>query len=62
MQQALPNAAVVLADRYVLASVLGNDRPPLDSEIKDVLLDFYADDIEKTEALIGRDLTSWKRS
>lgn len=60
-RQALPNAAVVLADRYLLAPLLGNDRPPLDPEIADLLRDFYAEDIEKTEALIGRDLSEWKR-
>ncbi len=58
--QALPNAAVVLADRYLLAPFLGNDKPPLDPGIRSRLREFYAEDVEKTEALIGRDLSGWK--
>jgi hypothetical protein len=61
LRQALPNAAIVLADRHLLAPVLGNDRPSLEPEVRDVLTDFYAEDIEKTEALIARDLSDWKR-
>jgi hypothetical protein len=59
-RQALPNAAVVLADRYLLAKVYGNERPHLDPEVAERLRSFYAEDIEKTEALIGRDLSAWK--
>ena len=58
--QALPNAAVVLADRYLLAPVLGNDRPPLAPDARAALQEFYAADVEKTEALIGRDLSEWR--
>lgn len=58
--QALPNAAVVLADRYLLASFLGNDKPQLEPEIRRQLVDFYAKDIQKAEALIGRDLSAWR--
>jgi hypothetical protein len=60
MRQALPNAAVVLADRYVLAPVLGNDKPPLSAEVATLLRDLYAEDINKTELLVGRDLSAWK--
>lgn len=59
--QALPNAGVVLTDRYLLKPIFGNDRPSLDPEIAGLLSDFYREDIEKTEALIGRDLSDWKR-
>jgi hypothetical protein len=60
MKQALPNAAVVLADRYLLAPLFGSDRPPLDPGVRDLLVNFYAQDVERTEALTGRDLSGWK--
>jgi hypothetical protein len=59
--QALPNAAIVLADRYLLAPLLGNERPPLSADVRDRLVTFYAKDVEKTEALIGRSLSEWNR-
>jgi hypothetical protein len=58
----VPNAAVVLADRYLLAPVFGNDRPRLDPELERLLRNFYAEDIERTEALIHRDLSAWVRT
>jgi hypothetical protein len=60
-RQALLNAAIVLADRYVLAPIFGNDRPPLDPAVREQLVAFYAKEIEKTEAMIGRDLSEWER-
>jgi hypothetical protein len=58
--QALPNAAVVLADRYLLAPFLGNDKPPLDPDLRRLLRQYYAKDVERTESLIGRNLSAWK--
>ncbi len=61
LDHTLLNGAVVLADRYLLAPFAGNEKPALDPELARELQDFYADDIARTEALIGRDLSSWRR-
>jgi hypothetical protein len=57
--QALLNASVVLADRYLLAPVLGNAKPVLPPQVREALVNFYAEDIRRTERLIGRDLSAW---
>jgi hypothetical protein len=57
--QALPNAAVVLADQYVLKRFLGNERPPLSRQVESALREFYAEDVKKTQSLIDRDLSAW---
>lgn len=59
IDQALLNASVVLADRYLLAPFVGNEKPALDPHVRKLLREFYADDIEKTQELIRRDLSHW---
>ena len=56
---ALANAAVVLADQYLLKPVLGNEKPPLDPALERDLREFYAADVRATESLLGRDLSAW---
>lgn len=57
--QALPNAAVVLADQYLVKPFLGNDRPPLSPQLERALREYFAEDVKKTESLIDRDLSAW---
>jgi hypothetical protein len=59
IDRALLNAAVVLFDRYLVAPFVGNDKPPVGPEVRRTLREFYRQDIEKTQALIGRDLSKW---
>jgi hypothetical protein len=59
IDQALMNAAVVLADRHIARRLYGNEKPVLDPDIEQKLRLHFAGDIHKTEKLIDRDLSAW---
>lgn len=54
------NAAVVLADRWVLSRLYANDRPTLSGGLLKSLVQYYEDDMRDLEALLGRDLSQWR--
>jgi len=58
----VPNAAVVAFDRVLLAHLFRRPRPVLRPDLEERLRNLYSDDIPKVEALLGRELTSWRRS
>jgi hypothetical protein len=58
----IPNAAVVAFDRAVLKNLYGNEKPSLRQDLEARLRSHYQADMEQLEPLIGRDLSSWKRS
>ena len=53
--------AILGVDRYLLARVLGNEKPTLTPEDRQRLQDHYRDDIALTERLLDRDLSAWLR-
>lgn len=55
-------AAITAADRYVLAPLLGNPKPSVDTALLDELSRVYRDDIQRLEELLGRSLEHWKRA
>ncbi len=52
--------AVLAADRYVLERLLPGERPDPSPELRAKLAEAYSEDLAKLEALLGRDLTSWR--
>jgi len=53
------NAAVVLADRWVLSKRYGSTKPKISQDLEQRLYGLYAEDIAHTSTLLGRDLSSW---
>ncbi|GAB4275358.1 MAG: sulfotransferase [Coriobacteriia bacterium] len=51
---------MTLVDRHILARMLGNRRPRLSPGLRDMLHEAYESDIVRLEALIGRDLSTWR--
>ncbi len=45
--------------KYLLGSLSG-EKPKLENEVQETLLEFFINDVNQTEKLIGQDLTSWK--
>ncbi len=56
----LPAGAITLADRWLLARMIGNDKPVLDAMVRGRLLDYYRDEIDGTARLTGRELAAWR--
>lgn len=55
-----PAAALTLFDRWVLAPVLGNGKPRLESSVRQRLIDYYREEISGTAEFVGRNLEAWK--
>lgn len=60
VDQALLNASVVLADRYLVAPWVGNEKPQLSPDVRAALREYYDEDVRMTETLTGRDLSAWR--
>lgn len=53
-------AIITTVDRYVLERVIGNDKPELHDDVRSMLLQYYRDEVDETERVIGRNLKDWK--
>jgi hypothetical protein len=51
---------VTMIDRKILSRFLSNNRPKVSSELRQIIYEEYASDIDALEGLIGRDLTAWR--
>lgn len=51
---------ITMIDMKILSRFLSNDRPKVSSELRQILYEIYASDINALEGLIGRDLTTWR--
>ena len=51
---------VAMSDRKVLSKFLKNTKPKVSGELRVMLFEKYASDIDNLEILIGRDLSAWR--
>lgn len=56
----LTSQGVAVADRYLLSHLFDNSRPELSADLLAALRKYYRDDVERTEAMLGVDLSAWK--
>lgn len=47
-------------DRYLLSLILPNKKPAVSQELREILYELYASDIEALAGFIDRDLSAWK--
>ena len=47
-------------DQTILESLFGKNGPEVGSELRKIMYDLYAYDIELLEKLIGRNLSAWR--
>ena len=52
--------AITVFDQRLLARFLPNKKPRVGSELRNMLYDLYASDIESLEGFLDRDLSAWK--
>jgi len=52
--------SVTMIDRLILSRFLANNKPRVGSELRKILYELYACDIESLESFIGRDLSAWR--
>ncbi len=52
--------AITVIDRGVISRILADSRPEIGSELRRILYEIYASDIESLEGFLGRDLSSWR--
>jgi len=53
---------VGLTDQQILSRILRNDKPEVSPELREMIYEKYARDIEALETLIGKNLKEWKFS
>jgi hypothetical protein len=56
----VPAAIITTVDRYLLERVIGNKKPELHEDVRSMLVQFYREEVNETERIIGRDLRNWK--
>jgi len=49
-----------MIDEKILSRFLANNKPKVSSELRRILYEIYACDIESLEGFIGRDLSTWR--
>lgn len=52
--------ALTTTDREILSLFLANNKPKVTSELRNILYEMYAGDIESLESFIGRNLNAWQ--